>query len=76
MDGRADTHLELRGMCPREVVDVLDAVSASKRMTRTELVNRILSDWAVRKHHEAMLVHRVTRGNPPVQDASWKATES
>ena len=76
MDAKADTHLELRGMCPREVIDVLDAVSTAKRITRTELVNHILAEWAGRKHHEAMLIHRVTRGNPPLADATWKATES
>jgi hypothetical protein len=76
MDGKTDAHIELRGMCPREVVDVLDAVSVAKGLTRTDLVNRILLDWAKRKHHEAMLVHRVTRGNPPAADGPWKATES
>lgn len=76
MDGRSDTQVELRGMLPREVIDVIDAVSTAKRMTRIELVHRILADWAGRKHHEAMLVHRVTRGNPPASDAAWKATET
>ena len=76
MDAPRDNVVELRGMLSREVVDVLDAVSSAKRMTRIELVNRILADWAGRKHHEAMLVHRVTRGNPPLADATWKATES
>lgn len=76
MDAARDNQVELRGMLPRDVVDVLDAVSSAKRMTRIELVHRILADWAGRKHHEAMLVHRVTRGNPPGVDAGWKPTES
>ena len=76
MDSRTDNTVELRGMLPREVIDVIDAVSSAKRMTRIELVHRILADWAGRKHHEAMLVHRVTRGNPPPTDNTWKATET
>jgi hypothetical protein len=76
MDPARDSQVELRGMLSREVVDVLDAVSSAKRMTRIELVSRILADWAGRKHHEAMLVHRVTRGNPPLPDVGWKPTES
>jgi hypothetical protein len=76
MDAKADNQVELRGMLPREVVDVIDAVSAAKRMTRIELVHRILADWAARKHHEAMLVHRVTRGNPPGADSTWREPET
>jgi hypothetical protein len=76
MEAPRDNHVELRGMLPRDVVDVLDAVSAAKRMTRIELVARILASWAGAKHHEAMLVHRVTRGNPPAADPAWKPTET
>jgi hypothetical protein len=76
MDAKSDTQVELRGMLPRDVVDVLDAVSAAKRMTRIELVARILNDWAVRKHHEASLVHRVCGGNPPGAEGQWRSTET
>jgi len=58
-----DLVVELRGMCPREVVDVLDAVSQAKRISRMELVNRILGEWRDQKVHESSLIHRVTRGN-------------
>lgn len=76
MDIPRDNQVELRGMLPRDVVDVLDAVSSAKRMTRFELVSRILASWAQQKNHEAMLVHRVTRGNPPIAEPAWKPTES
>jgi hypothetical protein len=76
MDVPRDNQVELRGMVPRDVVDVLDAVSTAKRMSRIELVSRILASWAGQKHHEAMLVHRVTRGNPPTAEPVWKPTES
>jgi len=58
------TSVELRGPCPREVVDVLDAFCSARRITRTELVNRILTKWAADRLHEATLLERVTRGNP------------
>lgn len=65
-----DTTLELRGQCPRDIVDVLDAVSMARRITRTELVNQILGQWTQKTVNEATLVHRVLRGNPKVSDGS------
>lgn len=53
--------VELRGDIPRDVADVLDAVSQAKRIPRMELVNSILQGWADEKLHEAILVVRVTR---------------
>lgn len=67
--------VELRGPCPREIVDVLDAVSQAKRITRTELVNRVLASWVRERLHETTLVQRVTRGNPALADARWSDTE-
>ena len=53
--------VELRGDVERDVVDVLDAVSAARRISRMELVSEILSVWADAKVHESMMVQRVTR---------------
>lgn len=69
------TRVELRGDCPREIVDMLDAVSTAKRITRTDLVNRILADWARRKWHEAVSIQRVAGGNPALAEPTWSATE-
>lgn len=60
-----ETSVELRGDCPREIVDVLDAISQARRQTRGQLVNEILAAWVDQKRHELMMVERVTRGNPP-----------
>lgn len=60
----ADEQVELRGMQPRHVVDVLDAVSMSRRIPRNELVAEILHKWAEDRIHEADRIHAVTRGNP------------
>ena len=64
-----DLVVELRGNCPREVVDVLDAVSQAKRISRMELVNRILCEWKDLKVHESNLIHRVTRSNGSVTES-------
>jgi hypothetical protein len=69
--GRSDGTLqvELRGMCPRLTVDVLDAVASARGLNRTDLVNELLSKWAEQQLREASLIARVTRGNPEVADA-------
>lgn len=53
-------YVELRGDMPREVADMLDAVSAARRMSRIELANKILAKWAEDKRHEAEVIQRVT----------------
>lgn len=61
----AEAHVvELRGECPRQTVNVLDAVSMASNRTRTSLVNEILGEWAAKKIHESNLVNRVLVGNP------------
>ena len=56
--------VELRGPCPKEVVDIIDAVAHAKRLDRTSMVNRILAEWAEQKALESQCIQRVTRGNP------------
>jgi hypothetical protein len=62
--------VELRGMCPKDVIDILDAVSLARDIQRTELVNEVLREYAARMAHLAMVVSRVTRGNPVLADAN------
>lgn len=52
---------ELRGECPRWIINVLDAVSMASDTTpnRTALVNQILGEWAKKKMHEASLVNKL-----------------
>lgn len=59
--------VELRGPCPKDIVDVIDAVAHAKRLDRTSMVNRILAEWAEAKLLEAQSIHRVTRGNPSIR---------
>lgn len=53
--------VELRGDIPRDVADVIDASSQAKRVSRMEIVNLILLEWAEHKRYEATLIVRVTR---------------
>lgn len=52
--------VELRGQVPKLIVDVLDAVSLTKRVNRWELVNEILSAYADDRMREATAIMRVT----------------
>lgn len=67
--GMAADQVELRGLCQRETIDILDAVSTARRISRIELVNEILSAWCVERVHEANVVYRVARGNPALTEA-------
>lgn len=55
---------ELRTDCPKSVIDILDAVSLAQRLTRGQLVVRVLSEWADQRHREASLIARLVRINP------------
>lgn len=54
--------VEIRGQAPRLIVDVLDAISLTRRITRWELVNSILTEWADDRMREATAVMRVAGG--------------
>lgn len=67
--------VELRGPCPKDTVDVIDAVAHAKRLDRTSMVNRILAEWAEQKLLESQCIQRVTRGNPQQvnqPESEWK----
>lgn len=52
--------IELRGAAPRTLVDVLDAVSAHRRISRWDLITKILEDWADDRMAETVAIVRVT----------------
>ena len=61
---------ELRGECPRRIINVLDAVSMARGLgSRTALVNEILGSWAEKVLHEHHVIERVMGRNPtPPED--------
>jgi len=65
----ADT-VELRGPCDREIVDVLDAHANARGLTRTQMVNAVLGEWARDRIHESTVVLRVLRINPLLADGT------
>ncbi|MDB5730732.1 MAG: hypothetical protein JWQ03_627 [Variovorax sp.] len=68
---RGSDTAELRGECPREIVDVLDAVSMARNYpSRNALVVEILRSWTDKVLHEASVVAAVTRRNPQPSDAA------
>jgi hypothetical protein len=71
-----DDTIELRMQTPKLVIDVLDAVSTARRISRAEMANRVLEKWARSVIHELSLVERVTRGNPSVPANSWQDTDT
>lgn len=64
MLARSAETAELRQLCPRQGLNMLDAVSMARQQTRTDLVNEILGEWAAKRLHESMMVHRVAGFNP------------
>lgn len=56
--------VELRGMCPKEVVDFIDAYSNVKRISRIEAVNRVLLMWARNEAHRHRLYAAALKNNP------------
>lgn len=70
-----DGRVELRGESDKWVIDVVDAVSNVKRLTRMEVVNMVLSRWARAKLAEANVVQRVMRGNPMPPEPTWPPSE-
>lgn len=55
--------VELRGLVPRYVVDVVDAVAIYRGVDRIEVVRLVLKEWADQKLKEAKLIARMA-GNP------------
>lgn len=59
-------------MAPKRVVDVLDAVSVARRMSRIQLAIEVLSHWADEQVHIASVIQAVTGGNGSGTDAAGK----
>lgn len=66
---------ELRINSKRITLGVIDAVAASeakvlgKSVSRTDIVNRLLDEFAHKKIQEAILIKQVTELNPTVLEA-------
>lgn len=67
--------VELRGKTPKPIIDVLDAICIARGCDRFDVVNEVLLRWARQLAREAIVISRVTQGNPRVMDSNWQALE-
>ena len=72
---REDT-TELRMDAPTDMVNVLDGVSLAQRITRNQLVLRLLSEWADARVHEHMMLSRLGVINPARAESAGVAAEA
>lgn len=63
---------ELRGLCPVDLAEALDAIAMAKGMDRNSYVIHVLSSEVRRYIDEASLALRVLQGNPLVADGGRK----
>jgi hypothetical protein len=70
-DDRSD-RVELHGMAPRRIVDLLDAVSCSRRLSRQDILVQVLTKWADEITHEALSIVRVSGANGSPTDGERK----
>lgn len=63
--------VELRGLTPKWVADLLDAVAIARGdgSSRMDVANQVLAEWSKKKIHEASVIQRITRGNGVPSDA-------
>jgi hypothetical protein len=52
--------VELRGQASRDLVDMLDAISQHRRITRWQLIEEILGAWREDMERQTVIVARVT----------------
>ncbi len=55
---------ELRGDCPTDIVQALDAYAQAEGLSRTAYINRVLGGHVEKRMHETSLAHRMLLGNP------------
>ena len=75
INGFDNTMVELRGPCPRWIVDVLDAEALAAGSSRLDLVNQVLEPWALKRIHAATLITRITRRKGSSPETSGDALE-
>ena len=67
--------VEIRFMAPRELTDVADAYAIAHRQNRSEVLLKVIRDWAEHQVHVASVIARVTRRHPKAPDADRSGAE-
>lgn len=77
MDMATNKHddVEIRFMAPRELADVADAYAIAHRQNRSEVLLKVIREWAEHQVHVASVISRVTRRHPKPSDADRNGAE-
>lgn len=75
MSKHANQSVELRGCYDHDLMAALDMIAMAKRMTRSDLVGRVLRMYVAQKQHEASMVVKSPRINPAAPDSQWNPPE-
>ena len=65
-DGMADL-IDLRTKVEESTNQVLEAHARAHELDKSEIVRKVLREWAVKEIHVATLVHRLTRSEGGVK---------
>jgi hypothetical protein len=63
--------VELRGLCPRELAEALDAIAMARGLDRNAFVVQVLESEVKRVLHESSVIHRALHGNPLLAEPNW-----
>ena len=66
--------IELRGLCPIELAQALDAIAMAKGMDRNAYVVHVLSSEVRRYLAEASVATRALQGNPLLSECEGRAS--
>lgn len=69
----APEKIELRGLCPTELAQALDALAHADGIDRNAYVVAVLDRHVKVEAHKTMVRHRMLRGNPYLTDAEGGA---
>lgn len=65
----ATDKVELRGLCPADLAQALDALAHADNVDRNAYVNSVLEKHVRQEAHKTMVRHRMLRGNAYMADA-------
>ena len=71
----ASDEVELRGLCPADLAQALDALAHADGVDRNHYVNSVLEKHVRQEAHKTMVRHRMLRGNAYMTEAAGGASE-
>ena len=66
---------ELRGLCPTELAQALDAIAASENLDRNTYIVSVLDKHVKAVIHKQIVIGRMLKGNPLLTQSIGGATE-